>query len=427
MWREYLTNITVDEFSNLVATHKVILLYPQTSYRNLFLSYILDTVENEFLYYRIKPDETTITDSLSGLIEEIGNDFGGKIRSELKTGNVEKLARALAEELKQMGSDTILYLDEADYLELNDDYRLFFTGLAENLSDQNKVFINSRELTTEPWQKMVLEGTAGVVGTERRQSQLMFTAENADKPQLEIYAFGRGHAIINGLTVESWDGALPRNLFFYFIDKDLVTRDEIFNVFWSELNVKEATNVFHVTKRKISERLSLNVLDAENYELTTYSTGFYRPGDKIARHYDVAEFETAVDEASMTFDDDEQAALYRRAVDLYRAPFLLSIDMPWVHERREKLQRQLLEALIGLARIYKSSEKYEESLGYFMRAIHEIPLREDIHREVMSLYETLGFPGEAIRQYEQLEALLQDTLGVAPGPETQELLQKIQS
>ena len=41
----------------------------------------------------------------------------------------------------------------------------------------------------------------------------------------------------------------------------MVTRDEIFETFWPGLPTKEATNVFHVTKRKISERLG--------YELTS--------------------------------------------------------------------------------------------------------------------------------------------------------------
>ncbi|MEO1290421.1 MAG: bacterial transcriptional activator domain-containing protein, partial [Chloroflexota bacterium] len=225
----------------------------------------------------------------------------------------------------------------------------------------------------------------------------------------------------------SWDGALPRNLFFYFIDNDLVTRDQIFTAFWPDLQQKEATNVFHVTKRKVSERLSFNVYDKGNYDLTSYSTGFYRPSEQIARHYDVEEFEQAVEQASMTFDDTQQMALYQRAVDLYRAPFLLTIDMPWVHERREKLQRLLLEALIGIARIQKSAKHYDASLGYFMRALYEKPLREDLHREVMQLYRELGYPDDAIKQYQHLETILQDTLNVAPSPETQALLAEIQN
>lgn len=427
MWRKLMTNISIADFFSTIENKKFIILYPQSSYRNIFLSYLLQESAETLLYYRLKSEENTLSQMLSGLLDEFDSDFGTNLRKALKSNDPKKLAIALANDLEKYSPDSILYLDEIDKLILDDDYRFFFTTLKENLSQQNKIVIDARQLTTEPWRQMVLDGDAVSIGTERRESALMFMADEADKPQLEIYGFGRGHAIMNGLPVESWDGALPRQLFFYFIDRDLITRDEIFKTFWSRLNVKEATNVFHVTKRKISERLSINVLAGGNYELTNYSTGFYRPANKIVRHYDVAEFETAVDDASMTFDDDEQAKLYRRAVDLYRAPFLLSIDMPWVHDRREKLQRQLLEALIGLARIYKSAEKYEESLGYFMRAIHETPLREDIHREVMSLYQTLGYPDDAVRQYQQLETLLQDTLGVQPGRETQELLQQIQS
>lgn len=430
MWRKSITNISIIDFEETIGSHHVIILYPQTSYSTLFLSYLLENVSGQFLYYRLKATDQSIQQMLTGLIQELnanGQAFGNKTQKALKSDNLDKIAQAFAADLENYDDEALLYLDELDRLDLSDDYRNFFATVIQNLKKQTKLVINSRQLTLEPWQQAIADGHAVVIGTERRQSQLMFSMDERDKPQLEIYAFGRGEAIINGLSVDSWDGALPRQLFFYFIDKDLITRNEIFETFWSSLNVKEATNVFHVTKRKISERLSLNVLDDENYELTTYYNGFYRPADKIARHYDVAEFETAIDEASMTFDDDEQAKLYRRALNLYRAPFLTGIDMPWVYDRREKLQRKLLEALIGLARLNKSAQQLDESLGYFMCAIHEKPLREDLHREVMLLYLALGHPSDALKQYQQLEALLQDMLGVGVGPETQALRDKIQS
>lgn len=429
MWSQSMTNISVSQFNDAIQDKKVVLLYPQTSYRNLFLSYLLNNTTRQLLYYRLKPSDHTIEQMLSGLLDEVAEshpDFGKSTKQQLKAKDMTALAQAINDDLGAMGQDVSLYLDETDRLDLTAAYRSFFTELVATLANNVQLFINSRELTTEPWQQMVLDEDAVVIGTERRKTQLMFSVEEADKPQLEIYAFGRGHAIINGKAVESWDGALPRNLFFYFIDRNLITRDEIFNTFWPDLNTKEATNVFHVTKRKISERLSMNVLGEENYELTIYHTGFYHPGDKIARHYDVAEFEAAIDEASMTFNDEQQAELYERAVGLYRAPFLITIDMPWVHERREKLQRQLQEALIGLARIHKAADRTEQALGYFSRSLHQNPLREDIHREIMLLYQKMGYPNEAVRQYQHLETLLQDTLGVAPGSESQALLAQMQ-
>jgi len=160
-------------------------------------------------------------------------------------------------------------------------------------------------------------------------------------------------------VVDNWDGALPRNLFFYFMDNTLVTRSQIFQMFWPELPVKEATNVFHVTKRKIAERLSMKVNDGQNYELTRYANGFftryangfYTPSEKLGRHYDVADFQSAVERALMTGDKAEEETLLRQAVELYRGPFLSEIDMDWIVARRDSLRQMYAQALIGLGRL----------------------------------------------------------------------------
>lgn len=427
MWLENVTNISPEQFSEAIQDKKVVILYPQTAYRTLFLSYLLNNSDHPLLYFLLPQDDMSLQEFLAALLEYWNEDtlsLGDKTRQALQKNDSTQLAKALAQDLATM-PNAVLYLDELDRLDLNDDFRNFFTVLIKNLSEQNKLVVNARILTTEPWQQMLLDNVATVLGTAFRKSDLMFSIDEADKPQLEIYAFGPGHAIANGLAITAWDGALPRNLFFFFVDRDLVTRNEIFETFWPDLKVKEATNVFHVTKRKINERISAHILGEGDYDLTNYANGFYHPGKYMARHYDVQEFVEAVDEASMTFDDEKQYKLYRRAIDIYRAPFLERLDMPWVLERREKLQRLFLEALIGLARYYKSTDQNEEALGYFMRALKEAPQREDLHREVMKVYQTLGYPEEARRQYQWLTAFLQDTLGVEPGSETQALFQEI--
>lgn len=427
MWLKQVTNVSPEQFGEAVKNRKLIILYPRTAYRNLFLAYLLSNSDNLLLYFRLSQDYLNLKDFLTALLEQWRDDtlpLGDKTRQALRGNDVLKLAEALAQDLASIPG-AVLYLDELDRLELNDDFRKFFAALVSNLSEQNKLVVNARILTTEPWQQMLLDRVATVLGTGFHKNDLMFATDEANKPQLEIYAFGQGQVIANGLTISVWDGALPRNLFFYFVDKDLVTRDEIFQIFWPELNVKEATNVFHVTKRKINERICAHILGNVDYDLTDYSGGFYRPGNQIVRHYDVEEFSEAVNDAGMTFDDEKQAYLYHRAIEIYRAPFLESIDMPWIFERREKLQRLYLEALIGLARYYKSTKQPESALGYFARALKDAPQREDIHRQVMMIYQELGYPDEARRQYQILRDYLQDTLGVEPGAETQELFQKI--
>lgn len=424
------SGISKEKFYEMTNSKKIIILYPRTTYHNLFLSYILADKSKTVLYYRIDGENITLNDFISGLVAEFSEtipSFGSQTANLLDKGSPSELAKAIIADINAVNTNQtcVLYLDEFDAIEIGSAVREFAEALMTNLGNNCQVVINARVLTLKPWTAAVEQGIATVIGTAQHKNDLIYTVDEKHRPQLEIYAFGRGHAIVNGERIETWDGALPRNLFFYFVDNDLVTRDEIFKLFWSKLPVKEATNVFHVTKRKITERMSVNIFGGGNYELTNYSGGFYTPSDRVVRHYDVAEFVEAVDAATMTFDDNEQAVLYERAVNAYRAPFLITINMPWVHERREKLQRMFVEALIGLARIHKAAKRHDEALGYFVRTLKEEPQREDIFREIMNLYSTMGYKSEATRQYQLLETRLRDTLGVAPSEETRAVFDQI--
>ena len=232
---------------------------------------------------------------------------------------------------------------------------------------------------------------------------------------------------MNGQYITNWDGALPRNLFFFFMDRHLVTRREIFDIFWPDLSVKEATNVFHVTKRKISERIGLKINPENSYELTQYSAGFYVPSDKLVRHYDVGDFQASIERAMITADEDEEENLLLRAVEGYKADFLQDTDMPWMNERREQLLQLNAQALISLGRINKRRNDDPSALGYFIRALKETPGREDIHREVMSLYLRMGRKEDARQQYNKLVEYLRTNQNISPSRESKDLFKVIEA
>ncbi len=104
----------------------------------------------------------------------------------------------------------------------------------------------------------------------------------------------------------------------------MVTRAEIFETFWPNLNTREATNVFHVTKRKISEVLGT--------ELTVYGSGFYHISPKIQLSYDVSLFNQLVQDSDSPTAD---TTALRQALALYRGDYLISISMDWVVKRRD--------------------------------------------------------------------------------------------
>jgi two-component SAPR family response regulator len=430
MIHQIVTRVSLDSFRERSGGKKVALLYPWTNYRNLFLSHFLASAKEGLLYYRIPHDMPVLKDWLEDLVNELDQVLGGfgkKLRGALDKGSPEQFGQALAADLKTYSKkgQLTLFIDELDRIPFDNDFSHFIYALVAALPGNVQLAFSSRLLTHQPWYDMVVAGDAIVLGTEYRKNDVMFTVEEKPKPQLEVYAFGRGHVLVNGQEITNWDGALPRNLFFFFIDNPLVTRDDIFATFWPNLTVKEATNVFHVTKRKISERITMKVEEDGNYELTQYASGFYMPSDKIVRHYDVGDFQTAVERATNTLNEQEEERLFRRAVDLYKAPFLETVTMPWVEARRDHLRQLYSQALVGMGRIHKRKNEPELALGFFTRSLKETPEREDIHREVMNLYIQLDMRDDARQQYQHLEKMLRDTLGITPAKETRELYETI--
>ena len=426
MFSHDVTNVSFDSFMSITEGKRVVLLYPWSNYRNVFLSYFLSGLPDGLLYYRVPDGGGTTASWVRGLMESIQRssaDFGRQLAAALEAGEPAKIGQALAADLAQLNGDrVILYLDELDRVPHDSAFQQFIAGLITNLADGSQLAVNSRLLTYDPWIEWVNRDEAVVLGTSNQRNHLIFNKARELKPQLEIYAFGRGHAVSNGREIQSWDGALPRNLFFYFIDNPLVTRDQIFEIFWPKLSVRDATNVFHVTKRKITERISMMVGDGENYELTSYSTGFYVPGDKIVRHYDVADFEQAIEGALLATDPAVRQTLYREAIDMYKAPFLFPLNLPWVEARRKQLQGMYAEALNGMARLKAEEQAWEEALGFYVRALKESPQREDFHRGAMQMYINLGRNADAWQHYTVLEKQLKRSLGVKPSRETREML-----
>ena len=408
-----IARVSYDAFRERIADRKLVLLAPNTTYRGVFLSYFLRNSGQGPLYYRIGPDETTVAAMIQGLVAEMetvlgpdGDAFARPLRAALQDPSAPRLAEALAAGLAALKRDpAVLYLDEFDRLQVNADFHTFVITLAHHLGKQAQVVINARALRAQPWYDLITRGDAVVIGDERATGAGMLEIEGPFRPQVEVFGFGRGHVLVNGQPLTRWDGALPRSLFFFFIDRPLLTRDEIFSAFWPDLGTKEATNVFHVTKRKISECISNSVEDGATYELTKYQNGYYLPNEKIVRHYDVFDFTETYQRADGAEDSNEAYALFRQVIDLHRAPFLTSIRMPWANDRRASLRQMLVHALSSASRLALGFGNQDQSLDYALRALGLMPNQADLHEQAIALLLETGRTNEARAQYARLEAL----------------------
>lgn len=415
---EQIAVVSQTEFEQKIHEKPLIIIYPRHRSRNTFVSLFLNTFGENVVYYGLGPDDAT----LPGFLNSIANSpsmpdrFGSQIRAALdEKASPEDLATAFSGDLADLRANGfILLLDRFDWLNMDEAADRFVTELPHQLPRNVQVVINARLLNLNPWNALVHDGSAVVVGDEDALGGSIYGDDPA-LGQLEVYSLSGGHVYIDGRPVTSWDGSLPRHLFYYFVDHPMVTRDQIFEVFWPKMSVKEATNVFHVTKRKISERLG--------HELTNYRGGFYVHSVRLNIHYDAHLFDNAVEKAIES--EGSQPAYWYQAVQLYRDEFLPYINMPWVNDRRETLKHRYAQALIGLGRFHRGLGELEDALGYFLRALREKPDWEDVHQDVMLIFSQQGRIDDARRQYNMLKATLHDMFKIKPSKDTERLFETI--
>lgn len=418
-----ITRLNVDDVESFVRDKSVILFAPRFRNRNALMSWFT-SFGAEAYFHTLDSSDTSLTAFLTNLVDkfhDFDGNFGKQTAQALNTtaASLEDMADALAADLsKAKPKPTFVILDSFDYLQPSDDVTAFFLRLVSKLPKGVQLVINSRDLAAEPWSTLVRNKKAVVLGDEKSLDGGIFDPGKPNTAHLEVYGLAGGNVYVNGLPLTTWDGPLPKHLFYYFVDHPMVTRDEIFETFWPDLPTKEATNVFHVTKRKISERLG--------FELTAYSGGFYRPSGQMNVHYDVRNFETSLN--AVSFEDEELSEVpqeWYNAIHLYRTPFLTRLDMPWIDKRRQQIKQAYVGALIGIGRIYKALNDSDNAVTYYLRALREYPEREDVHRELMGLYAARRDVDKAVEQYRMLTSILKRTLNITPSKATRQFYKSI--
>lgn len=380
----------VEQFQKIDAGTRLVFIQPGYLQSHL----IFDLWANEdILYVRFEGSELTSAQLHEQLNQEV----------QVQTGQADLLA-----------VKTVV-LDEFDRCQR--EARVEFLQQLMARSEHNQIVIVSRSPMLEVLEDEHLRGQTQFIPVDDGVMLPDYALRGSrHKTRLEVRALGRGRVLLNGELISDWDGLLPRSLFFYLVDRGMTTRNDIFETFWPTLPVREATNVFHVTKRKISEVLGV--------DLTHYGSGFYHISDDIDLSYDVVTFSQHMHDSAIA-DNDKAVALLRRAVTLYRNDFLNMLDAPWVDRRRQELRQTYGEALISLARIYQGQGEDQKALGFYTRALSTNPKREDVVHQIMTLYQDMGMPDDALSVYEFLEQQLATTVNVAPTARVQGLAEAI--
>ncbi|MFN8530759.1 MAG: bacterial transcriptional activator domain-containing protein [Anaerolineae bacterium] len=359
---------------------------------------LLNDIDIHAYYYALGHDDINLDSFITGLTHDIAAQYPTFGRHTIMLipdagQDIEALLTAFVHDLDEISpSSFYLILDEYDRSDSADDIQCFIEKLSNRLPSQCRLVINSRTLPRLPWVSMVAQGRASIL----HDSQVVrnnFYVMHGGRQRLEVYALGPGFVILNDHAIDTWEGHLPRLLFFFALDRPVITRSEICETFWPELDADQAVNVFHVTKRRLHKALNMDVL--------VHANGYYSINPELDVHYDVMNFVGYLMEGRNPKNPTPMVA-WQRAIDTYRGPFLQGHDDPWIVDRRRDFQAGLLQALVSLADARLQEERFEHALGLYQRAISESPQREDLHQQLMRLFAQLGRRSEAAAHFQKL-------------------------
>lgn len=385
-------------FRQQLADARIVLLHPRSRFRSLLVAHLINSPDYTMFYYALGPDDTSIASFISGITHDLANQhptFGRHVHMLTDPlSDLDALLDTFARDLAELHSEPfLLVLDEYDRSDGADDIQMFIERLVKKLPEHCKIVINSRTLPRLPWVSMIAQHHAAILFDDQLITEDFYSIRSDGAQKLQVYALGPGVVLLNDEPIDNWEGHLPRLLFFFALDRPVITRSEICQAFWPDLDIDQAVNVFHVTKRRLHKALNMDVLVHDN--------GYYRVNPELDVHYDVMEFVTLLVHARDA-EAQNRMALWQRATEIYRGPFLQGHNDLWIERRRVDFRAGYLEALTQMAHVRLAEGRQELALGLLQKALMEDITREDLHREVMRLFTSMGRRSEAAAHYQRL-------------------------
>ena len=246
-------------------------------------------------------------------------------------------------------------------------------------------------------------------------------------PLLAVHVLGPFVATVDGVPAGLWHGGRVRSLFAYLLThrNPWPARETLMDLFWPGSTQDAARNSLNVAVHGVRRALR-TVTDRP---VVVFQANSYRLDLNVRLWLDVDEFDRHVALArELELAGRPEAAIreYEIADGLYRGEFLA--DNPyedWPALLRERLRLTHLDALDHLSGLFFDAGRFAAAGALCARLIEGDPCREAAHRRLMRCHSRQGQPHLALLQHRACTTALARDLGVQPGPETQDLYERI--
>jgi DNA-binding SARP family transcriptional activator len=205
--------------------------------------------------------------------------------------------------------------------------------------------------------------------------------------------------------------------------KTPIPRDRLVEVLWPDSSPANGRASLSTALWRLKTVFGQIEAADQEYISSTRESIAFSPKKPVA--FDLVEFERYLDKAAKAKSDKQRIGALQSAVALYKGGFCEGIYSEWCLVERERLERSYIRALGVLMSIHISQGKYDQAIPYGKKILILDPLREEVHRALMSCYLALDRRVEAVRQFQSCAHLLQRELNVLPMGETIDLYRQI--
>ena len=391
-------------FQRFANQSKIILFHPSSRFRSLVLARLLGDAEASVLYHALDIDDINLLNFLTGIMRSLSKQrktFGRRLNVlpanvlDDPYKHVDLILDTFIEELNELEvGEFYLVLDEFDRADLADDVHRFVERLSHSAPDNCTIVLNGRTLPRLPWLSMMAKRHAVILRDDDLVRENFYSNRNEDGASLKVLSLGPGYVFLDDYLIDNWEGHLPRLLLFFIMDRPEATRNQICETFWPNLDIDQAVNVFHVTKRRLHKALGMDIL--------SHDGTYYRIEPSIPFYFDAFEFVETLLECRYGQPEDPFES-WQKVAKLYRGPFLQGHNEGWIVERRESYAIAHIEALENIADIWQERGNDELALLTLLRAIDTDFSSQQIHYKLLSLYVRLGRRAEAVAHFRELE------------------------
>ncbi len=180
---------------------------------------------------------------------------------------------------------------------------------------------------------------------------------------LHVFALGPLRVERGGAALRQWGGAKAgtrhaEGLFAFIFDRGEggVTKDEIIEVIWPDIDLKHADRAFHRTLSGLRTTLEPGRRGGDRGSAISFRNDRYRLDPSLVAWSDVQAFEEEMAAASATSDDDAALHHLERARALYRGDYLDDCpfygDSAHAEDRRDLLRSRCVDLLLALGERY---------------------------------------------------------------------------